>query len=206
MEYLKAPTDNLYKFIAIAGAALIAVCVIQTTTQLAEISQQSFQIAKDTAILKVEAESLNERFKASGKEHERLFPEQHTPEKKTTPSDRDSEIQQKNEVVLDSASEKMQSSAERVARIGRLEAFRQENDAILDLAFQRLLSAAVLDVQGQRIRELASAFVTWVRIGVFTVGIGILMMILGFCLWYSRVQVFQDRLLQKQASEQAPKS
>ncbi|HQZ63956.1 MAG TPA: hypothetical protein PLY87_02715 [Planctomycetaceae bacterium] len=177
MEYLKAPTDNLYKFIAIAGAALIAVCVIQTTGQLAEISQQSFQLSKDIAIQKVENERLNERSKAFRKELavEIQNPEKLTPEGKPLLFDKVSDIQRKNEELE-------------------------------DFHFETMKSSAVLAVQIERLGQLTSAYATWVHRALIAVGIGVIMMILGFRLWYSRVQVFQDRLLQKQTSEQAPKS
>ncbi len=48
MEFLKPPTDNLYKFIAIGGVAIIGVCLYVSTTVQSELFKAEQQFLKES--------------------------------------------------------------------------------------------------------------------------------------------------------------
>jgi len=67
MNNLTPPTDNLYKFLAIAGVTLMIIGIISGVTKFNEFSADSAQYTMDSAALRADVDTMNVRLKIAEK-------------------------------------------------------------------------------------------------------------------------------------------
>ena len=196
MDFLKPPTDNLYKFVAMSGLLLFLVSMTYPPWLHYRLSSSIFELEKDTKILKLETKAEETRrtnFKealdairadseATGKEVEnlkRLVESQ--------PSRAKVAREQKRRLLQAQVDEIQKRFHEQSA------AFTASSDAYE----QKLIESQYkLDLVEWTYRQLK--LLDWVAL--FCVGLGSFMANAGFIFWYRRLQVHQDAILRKQAA------
>jgi hypothetical protein len=155
MNLTSLPTDNLYKFLALAGLAIIFFSLSVPVSQLLRIRSRLFEFDIQSAKLKAEIEVVTGLITAL--------------EKKPNPTQADVDLlrEKNNELLIRSVVSKAEIEVVR----------RQTNDV---LRLRAAIAAGVL--------------------------IGLTAATVGFSLWYTRLQAYQDALARKQVSALANES
>lgn len=158
------PTDNLYKFMGLAGLAIMIGSVVLPWRQLDHTSALITQLEVDTAAAGATAaadvklmELHVERMKALN----------------ATPRDSPGLIGEWTEV-------------------------RKESEAMMARGAQIVARHAELQGKTRAAREAATHSRWFMRLGRYGFGLGAVLLVVGFGLWYSRVQRYQDKLLRFQ--------
>jgi len=156
MQIPSLPTDNLYKFLAIAGLVIIVLSVVgpwsryeQLTSKTIEVETQTSIYKKGIASVELAIMKLKEEWKKAKSEKER---------------------------------ELLQSRLDELQR-----QIRQLEIIIPEIAGKKALH--------QRFMETTAIFVVAGACGLV---LGVVLSIVGFVLWYRRVQRYQDAILKQQ--------
>ena len=175
MSYL--PTDNLYKFLAIAGLIIIGVSVYHTETLLRTLETDSLNIATDLAVGKAEMEFWQSR------------------EKKLENITKNSIAQQQSRHKPDP--EKL----ELTYSIQELKSIEDETERL-----KRDLRITDAKIEGklQKSKKLTAQLEKTFFFAKVLIGIGFILTILGFGLWYYNVQRLLDLKLITAVLKESP--
>lgn len=171
MELSRPPTDNLYKFVAIAGLTLF---VVSTFIPLRESYELERRVARISA--RVEWAQLEERRMYPGSQ---LLLEIHN------------RLRTAGDSVSDSTRRTWREKAQAIAS-DLVEADGERRDGFVRRLTTISADNAELGVLAKQTKSLA-------RIGRFGSALGAAITILGFWLWYVRVQKLQDAELRQRA-------
>ncbi len=147
------PTDNLYKFVALAGLSIVVLSVVLPTAQQNATGDKIDQYTIDLAVLAVEVKNLKEELEIAVAQ--------------PRPSAHDQRLLRQRQLELDA----------RVATI--------------------TVRTAIL----KRLVEKQGEVLGWMAVGLLT---GLVLAVIGFSLWYARVQRYQDQLLRAQGKPEQP--
>jgi hypothetical protein len=205
MDFLKPPTDNLYKFLAMSGLLLLLVCQTYPPWLSYRLSISMFELDKDIKVeeLEIKAEETRGKdFKAeldvSQADADDLLKESENLKRlvESQPSHAQKRRLVKERVgPLEKKSRLLQARVEEIKKgfPEKRAAFTASSDAIA----QKLIEVEYKhDLIKWELRQLK--LLGWVA--NFGAGLGALMATWGFRLWYRRVQVYQDAILRKQAA------
>jgi valyl-tRNA synthetase len=187
MNLITPPTDNLYKFIAITGLILILLSIILPFVKEEELSIKMQQDKTSGEVLKAKGKYLHEQ-------NERL--------------------QKSNEMLIESINKHIKQIDDllKLKKISSSEVLLQEvKDGTNELqnslkkydesinGIQSQLES-VIEQKGntELLLYLAKQLSTVKLISKIGIVLGLLLTIVGFWLWYTRLQVFQDKSIRKE--------
>jgi hypothetical protein len=204
MDFLKPPTDNLYKFVAMSGLVLFLVSLTYPPWLSYRLSSSIFELEKDTKILELEIKADEARRADFKAELDAITADGNSTLKEAENLKRLVESQP-------SRAQKRRLIPERVAleqKYKLLQARVEENKKGFNE--KRATFMASSDALDRKLIELRARLdlVKWTHgqlkllgwVALFCIGLGSLMANAGFIFWYRRVQVYQDRILRKQAA------
>lgn len=204
MDFLKPPTDNLYKFVAMSGLVLFLVSMTYPPWLSYRFSSSIFELEKDTKILELEIEAEETRrtdFKA---------------ELDAITADGDNTLKEVENLkrLLESQPSRAQKRRlipERVALEQKYKLLKaQVEESKKGFNEKRATFMASSDALRRKQIELKSRLdlAKWAHgqlkllgwVAIFFAGLGAFMANAGFIFWYRRVQVYQDAILRKQTA------
>lgn len=198
MDFLKPPTDNLYKFMTIMGLILFLVSVTYPSWLAHRTMRAAYEANRDYELLLLDVEKFKKKSDDFEREYNRQVSERPAVESELT----DLEKQASN---LSKLSSSRQSAF--IARLGQLRVKLRENQEKAQET-KNASDEAALEAQKKRIElsyklnvgiwEGRAALVCIVLGGIGGIA-GVLLCVFGFNLWSLRVQVYQDAILRKQA-------
>lgn len=201
-DLLKPPTDNLYKFIALTGLLLLIISVVLPAYAIVTMEMKRLDVVRElnktsatldeAKNLGVEAEAATHDAHAASSLVDAAVARYKAMPKSKHPSRQEAterlrrldEIEAATQRLRD-ASQKLQSKTE---ELGRKTAEAQTRNIETDYQ-NELLETINLGFIVSKILLLIGSLV------------GIVLALLGFILWYRKVQVFEDRVLQKTATD-----
>jgi cell division protein FtsB len=201
IEFLKPPTDNLYKFMCICGLILFLVSVTYPTWLLNKLVHSYYENRRDSEVLRVDVDShqwrgelLSRQQDALGTEYDAITRRvDRLKQRAATQSSRQSAITEKELAQLTEAESKLDEKNREILKAA-LEGFAIANTHLekqIELNYR--LKAAQWEVRS----SIAISI-----LGILGAGAGALLCRQGFNLWSLRVQVFQDAILRKQAAQE----
>jgi hypothetical protein len=200
-DFLKSPTDNLYKFMTLSGLVLLLISVTYLPWLLHKAVLATYDARKDYEILEMEIAEEKKKYEALDRELDRQISERPiiennmtamqtlTEKKQLSPSELSVIRSQLSDVkALLDENEKRQSQLTEAASVASQSVKRKgiELDYKLRIAEWETRNGRILTV----LSLLGSV-------------IGGLIAVKGFNAWSLRVQVYQDAILKKQAEESA---
>ncbi len=177
MNYL--PTDNLYKFLAIAGLIIVGFSMYYTETLLRTLERDNIDIATDLAVGKAEMEFWQSR------------------KEKLENITKNSIAQQQSRHKPDSNKLKLPYSAQELKNI---------EDETEQLKRDLKITDAKILGKLQKTKQLTSQFKETFFFVKILIVIGLILTTLGFLLWYLKVQMLLDRKLKNAVFKESPPS
>lgn len=193
MQNLQPPTDNLYKFVALTGVVLAITALLWPTTIFYSLRLREFEYSAQMAAARADFEvwqgmeahsDLQLEQNAENKLLLKQFMAEHPAE--SLPADVRElskqevlRVDQEKKDLIAAREKNFDRAAAADKALGALEAKRQEIDFLKWTARATLILAALLLLSGTALA------------------------VIGFRLWYYRVQVYQDKILVAEAT--APK-
>jgi hypothetical protein len=188
IDLVKPPTDNLYKFIALAGLVLVVLGVIYAPWLFYRSTWETLKLEQLNAELKVHRKFAEERQKTLDARKQQLEAERDTLKKRIA------EL-----VFVNDKNNNPAASAE----IDRLETrVRETNaaaDALADAEHEKNLSLELKEAQAEHQRTVEvnerenTRLIMKIGIPLAIAGLGV--SVLGFRLWYKRITIFQDAIV-----------
>lgn len=204
-DFLKPPTDNLYKFMCISGLILVLLSITFPPWQINKIRHSYLENKRDLEILQVDSEtidlqasSLTEQASALNRDR-RFLSEQLETLRGNTDSKRP--LTETDKAMVKNELERLESVRGRLEQKDKewLEKMTAVASARADHR-KRLIEIKYKNEAALWDARSATAIST---IALFTGLLGFWLGRKGFKLWSSRVQVYQDAILKKQAEESA---
>lgn len=193
MDFIKPPTDSLYKFVALSGLILILVSVTWPPWLLNKLMLSQYEVERDQKVLESEVNQTGLETLQFGLA-EQLF-NVDTKELKV----KTEELQQETSVSKKQALNK---------EIEGLKARWQEQ--YKEMEKRGLDQGRALAANQKMILEMnykVKVFIWYTRaisavyvMAVLTFSMGLVMSVWGFRLWYLRLQIYQDALVKRQAN------
>ena len=216
MDFLTPPTDNLYKFLAIAGIAVALSAGFFENRQLAQITENSNQVEGERATqqmireiddveIKREQESYESRMKSNDqrlndlqKEQAQLNAVQEKVAGKASEVDK-SDYKQQSEAFTAKA-ERLRSDVEQMRSTNGVDA---EAENMFKTVRAEVIAMAAIAGKNAVTIELLEQFKVDRKFYDGAILTGICIAAYGFLLWYLKVQRYQDRILVAEAAEKA---
>ncbi len=187
------PTDNLYKFIAISGLIICGFSLAVPYKTLNEYNLESNKISTQLSILKLESQYLTEDADNLKAEDKRLSKDVEEFKK---------EIEKKEEQTKE-FTEKQKNYYK-----GIVLEMKKESNLIIKTAKQiiernRSIGIKLEEIKGkQKINDYLIKRIKEYKVFFsLTMIIGLIMESVGFFLWYTRLQVYQDKRVQDEKQE-----
>ncbi len=197
MELPQLPTDNLYKFMALSGIILVAISllpflhahelrleIIRLEGDVSILRQQVDWTIIDMNELQHESQSLKQRVE---KLKERALERDSATTTEKSASEIREEVEEIGEDLQDTVDERLKIEY-RLAEIGEI----NQKYAIANLQ---------LETRNKELKYLNAELSREFYVGMCFCGCGIFMSYMGFRLWYKKLQVWQDRIIQMKAKE-----
>jgi hypothetical protein len=184
MSIFTPPTDNLYKFLAVSGVVLIVAGAYYPPVFFRQTGMEYLEQLRGSKELEVQEEFGKERLETLELREQQA-------------------LDQKNKLQKRLAELKSSSNSTEVDKLeGRVKEANREIESIVDSASELRLNLAMkraqvkheetVSINGRRDSRLV------LIVGGVGVLIGIFFAVAGFCLWYKKVQRFQDRVVTKE--------
>jgi hypothetical protein len=197
-DFLKPPTDNLYKFMALSGllTQLLFFVFIPWNLQRAVLAHA--EAASGVEILKIDAEDVARKKNEAETDIERLQSEQAVAENRLATL----RSQLENSSRLNSSERTSELRELTVECNNRAKLIREIRDAVNEeiISAHKKKAELTAKVKYARVQwELGIAYS--VLLLLLAVG-GFFLTLKGFFLWFDRVQKFQDAILRGQATSE----
>ena len=181
MEFPQIPTDNLYKFMALSGLALIIAFILVPGQKLLDLEKQTAQLSGEYEILEIELKERDDEFSSV---HEKI-----------------EAIERKIKAVPKNSILKESERSEFIADKQTLEdAYQNAHQRLVQTKILRAKTSAKLN----ELKVTSSSIKATNRVLAVGAFVGIFLMTYGFRLWHQRVQLLQDQLLKMQVGAGAP--
>lgn len=201
-DLLKPPTDNLYKFIALTGLLILIISVVLPAYALVTMEMKRLEVVRE---LNKTSATLDEA-KSLGVEAEAATHDAHA-----ASSQVDAAVA-RYKAMPKSKHPSRQEATERLRRLDEIEAATQRlRDASQKLQSKteelgRKTSEAhtrniETDYQNEVLETINLGFVLSKILLLIGSLVGLVIALLGFVLWYRKVQAFEDRVLEKTATD-----
>ena len=185
------PTDNLYKFIALFGLVILIVSFITFFTEVKKMGNESFKIQKEININILEANLLIKEFEeVISKESTRNEIIIALNEKIRNPLYHNSD----SLLILEAESIQLDKDKDNELESGQYNSLFNKTDEyqMNHLLIQEKNKLYLHNLKGI---DLLEKILTWTSV----VGFGLVL--IGFYLWYFRLQVYQDTIIKETALE-----
>ena len=189
MNYINPPTDSLYKFCSIVGVVIYVISFYLPWKMLAvledRIAKFSFEIENKKADMEYQNQYIKHIEMIVGLTDNAtisLFSDSTNSKLQIN----NKEAYLKNRII---------DTENKIKNIGEYKLL------LLDAIRKNAISKAEIDLSGKEIGRISKrvTFMQWVNIiGMI---LGILLSLYGFLNWYYKIQVYQDKIIKKQASE-----
>lgn len=190
MDILRPPTDNLYKFLSLSGLLLFLFFVTYPTWLYVELNKQRVGLIRDLKILKYDAEE----FQSAGKEAEIASKE--SQERAGRLADIVEKFE-KRQITYEEAMKALDDS--KTASADTLQKIDVLKKAINDWRKQDVeveMKNDLLEINEEHARRVRT-------VALFGILISLSMTVMGFSLWYIRVQQYEDIILKNKTSSSA---
>jgi len=156
MQIPSLPTDNLYKFLAIAGLVIIVLSVVGPWSRYEQLTPKTIEVETQVSTHKREIVSV------------------------------ESAIMRTEEEL-----KKAKTQKERELLLARAEELQKQ---------KRQLQIMISEIAGKRtlLQHLQERVALYFVVGTYSLVFGVIVSIVGFVLWYRRVQRYQDGILKQQ--------
>ncbi|MBN2315026.1 MAG: hypothetical protein JXM79_13930 [Sedimentisphaerales bacterium] len=196
MDLSQLPTDNLYKFMALAGVVLILASFIPSIHSY-QLGIELCRIDGDLSILEEENKWLDSDVNSLKNDAERLEQEvdRHT---------------QESARIIDSASEDLKpndrEALEKILKdntnmIEERLAIEDKLKEIVEKHRQHVASRIRVNAKTKEHKHICKAISFEYYVGLFAFAGGLIMTFVGFKLWYRKLQVFQDKIIEAEVEE-----
>lgn len=193
MDFLKPPTDSLYKFVALSGLILILVSITWPPWLLNKLMLSQYEVEKDQKVLEAEINQTGLETLQFGLAEE-LF-NVDTKELKVKTEELQQQSSSSKKQALNKEIEGLKAHWQE--RYKELEKRGQDQGRALAANQKMILEMNYkLKVFNWYTRAIRAVYV----MAVLTFLIGLVMSVWGFRLWYLRLQIYQDALVKRQAS------
>jgi hypothetical protein len=221
------PTDNLYKFLALFGLVLSVFGLFFPEEKLARPLAQVQDAKKARQVAKIRLTRKNAELRDAVEQIVAKVAEQGR--NKQQLEDAATKLQAKSDSLgkslLEQATRSLKSKATKDLYVQTKaldpeyqaldEKVRQNTEALkkstddlqklrprqAELSDEIAIEEINVETFGHALDELNWQITTWYSVSIASTLIGFVMMLLGFSLWYQKVQVHQDAILRKQASD-----
>ena len=199
------PTDNLYKFIAIFGLVILVFGIAFPSEKLTRSFAQVDDAAKERGIAKIRIMRKLAQMQDAKKRIDEKAAEVNKAQKQL--QDVEAALETKRQSKgLESAEDEIHALTEQVHQhkdnvrkySEEIQKVKAQSDQFSDELEIEKLNMKAFD---ESIKELGRQIDLWGWVTCGGMLIGTLMMGLGFRNWYTKVQVYQDAILRKQAGE-----
>ena len=172
------PTDNLYKFLALSGLVLYLFSLSYPFIASKQLDREIDQVTEEITVLEIEVINFETEIKIFDKEIQSLAKDIEDLEAldDTLLTEEDREWRKKN---MAEKKEQLLDLMMRTGEIGK--------------------RVALAEVKNERLKRLLTEVRVIRILGVVGTCLGGAIAIVGFMLWYFRVQIYLDRKLQKEA-------
>lgn len=193
IDLVKPPTDNLYKFIAVAGLVLMVLGLIYAPWLFYRSTWETLKSAEADAELEVHRKFAKERQKTLDERKQRVEAERDTLKKRIAQL-----------VVANDKNNNPAASAEIDKLETRIRDTNAAADALTDAEHEKNLGLALKEAQAEHQRTVKvnesrnTRLIMWIGIPLAIAGLGV--SVLGFRLWYKRITIFQDAIVVIQAT------
>ena len=203
IEFLKPPTDNLYKFMCICGLILFLVSATYPFVLAHRLAMAYYDAKRDYDLLDIDREAQEEKGEALKEEIDRQLSEQPIVEAKL--SNLEQQIGDGSKLTPKQGS---RIAAELEQQRAQLDENRKKVNELRNAAFTASRDVRKKSVELRyklrvTLREGAAA-ITVATLGLIGSIAGLALCFFGFNLWSLRVQVYQDAILRKQAEAIEP--
>ena len=207
-DFLKPPTDNLYKFMCISGLILVLLSLMIPTWQLNKIRQSYLEQKRDLEILDLDSEMTEHREQRLTQQADELNKTRAILLKQVETLESDTAL--KGRPLTEPEQLSVKGQLEQLYTLqNQLEKKNQEwlekMSAVLTAQYEQRKRLIEIRYKNEAALSDARAGVAIAILSLFTIVFGFWMGRKGFNLWSLRVQVYQDAILKKQAEEIAPK-
>jgi hypothetical protein len=185
-ESLTPPTDNLYKFLAISGLAVVLVSATYPTYLYFDLDQQSLEIQRDTELLSFEVDQLNDISRAIDQTEARVDARMKDVDEQIEKLKRGEITQEAAFAANNQAKAEIATLREQATKLRDKARESQRND------IDRKLKLRQYDLLRERATTIAI-------LGFVGIAVGLVTTVAGFSLWYSRMQRFQDEILARES-------
>ncbi|HEV7747576.1 MAG TPA: hypothetical protein VGO56_21435 [Pyrinomonadaceae bacterium] len=198
-DFLKPPTDNLYKFLAISGLILQLIFLLFIPWNLYRLIRASTEAESTAEILKIDSAEERRKTEEYNSERDRWYSEREVVDNKIaalqSQLDNTSRLPRSERTAI--VAELKQAKAERDERVRKAkDLYNTANAAYIDALKKRAELSARL-----RLERLEARVGIAITIFLFLLCIvGLAITIRGFDLWFYRVQLLQDTILKRQAA------
>ena len=194
MDYIKPPTDNLYKFIAISGLIILGYAVYFNEASISDLRIKTIEHETQKSILKVEIKTLeyNRSKIAETQKVDQNFFDCMYSQKDTVPNN--------NEAIYHSCLSKHPTDTKKMVK-----RYYEVNKLLNDYFFasQEIIKKTIIvDSEEKKVNFLVSRLHKFTNILYLIVIVGLSLLIYGFYNWYYRVQKPQDNLLLNELSNE----
>lgn len=184
MNIPNLPTDSLYKFLALAGLSFILISTYMTYNILSNKNQETLKFNGEISIYNYENDKLNSDLKFIKQRLRKLCALCNC-----NCFDKKGEIQ-----ILPNFTKSDNKE---------LNNQRQEIDSLLNGYHDKLDQFNIKTLQIQSKNELLAdneeSTHAYMKIFLSLIATGFLMAVMGFRLWYKRIQIYQDKILRDEA-------
>lgn len=221
------PTDNLYKFLALFGLVLFVFGIFFPEDRVARSSAEQREAERVWRVAKVRLDRKNAELREALKQIQDKLAEQ--ARNKQQLDEAAAKLQAKGDFLVNSLTEEAKRSLKSkavkdlIAQTKALdpeyqaldekirqntEAIKKTNDDIqrlrprqAELAEESQIEIVNVETFNKAIEELTYQIKLWFSLSIGSMTFGFILMLLGFQLWYKKVQVHQDAILRKQAGD-----
>lgn len=196
MKFPDLPTDNLYKFMALSGVVLFFLSFLpifhahKLDLESIDIIGELHATVQQQKFLKNKQNELLEKAKSIIKNTDKLKTEMPTKE-----SLYDKERYERFKKSLEMKMDKLDEAADDVSVL------KEESHQFLELVHKYNLAVIEVETKSKKHIYLRRMIIFERSIGAFCTFSGIVLALMGFWLWYKKLQTFQDIIVKKQAEK-----
>lgn len=198
MNFQSLPTDNLYKFIALSGLAIILVCGYTIVEKMSEIEKVLVDTELKVEELKLKSKVYKERANAiqsildSGIGHDLSIEVREIIKKFGKESVESLKIvREKMYSMVNYGDSEFKNIIESIAFIDNILEFENKKLEVDKISLEIILSTKKMEILNKKFLSLGIK-------GSLIMGIGVGISFFGFYCWYSHKQKYEDLILKKE--------
>jgi len=192
MNNFKPPTDNLYKFLALAGLVTLGYALYFFESSIVDLQIELFEIDTKSKLLNVDLEKLeknSDKIENIQKIDQEYFD--------CIESQTWSNVDEQKEVFNSCLSDKPSSHEDVMERYHRI-------NKMLGMHYEKSIEIKrkiiLIDGEGKKYNAILARHERFTSVLHLIIYVGFFLTVMGFYYWYTRVQRPQDKLFKKELS------